>query len=219
MADKQIKHRTYPFQTKSVEDSGAFKGYASVFGNVDSYREIVAPGAFAESIERIKASGDPLPVLWQHRSSEPIGGSDIIVEDDHGLYTEGWLLKDEIPLAKQAHALMKRRVVKGMSIGYYVEDESWNEKERILTLKKVDLVEYSVVTFAANSLAFVTDVKAVQAVKTVREFEDFLRDVGGFSNGQAKRIASKGWGAIGEARDESDEALKATLELLSSFKL
>lgn len=217
--EKQIKHRTYPFQTKSVEDSGAFKGYASVFGNVDSYREIVAPGAFAESIERIKASGDPLPVLWQHRSSEPIGGSDVLAEDEHGLFTEGWLLKDEIPLAKQAHALMKRRVVKGLSIGYYVEDESWNEKERILTLKKVDLVEYSVVTFAANNLAFVTDVKAAQSLRTVREFEDFLRDVGGFSNSQAKRIASKGWGAIDVARDESDEALTKTLELLESFKL
>lgn len=219
MTDRQIKHRTYAFKADKVEEDGTFKGYASVFGNVDSYREIVAPGAFSESIKRIKESGDPLPILWQHRSSEPIGGSDVLLEDDHGLKTDGWLLKDDIPLAKQAHALMKRRVVKGLSIGYYVEDESWNEKERILTLKKLDLIEYSVVTFAANSLAFVTDVKAVQAVKTVREFEDFLRDVGGFSNSQSKRIASKGWGAVGEAREESDEALVKTLDLLSSFAL
>lgn len=217
--EKQIKHRSYPFKAKDVTDAGGFKGYASVFGNVDSYREIVAPGAFTESIERIKASGDPLPVLWQHKSAEPIGGCDVLAEDEHGLYTEGWLMVNELVRAKEAHALMKRRVVKGLSIGYYVEDESWNEKERILTLKKVDLVEYSPVTFAANSLAFVTDVKAVQAVKTVREFEDFLRDVGGFSNSQAKRIASKGWGAIDVARDESDEALVKTLDLLSSFRL
>lgn len=54
--------------TKSVFDNpvagvGTFSGYGSVFGNVESYREIVAPGAFAESLAAIKASGDPLPAL------------------------------------------------------------------------------------------------------------------------------------------------------------
>ena len=216
---RELKHRQVSFKADKVNDDGSFKGYASVFGNVDSYGEIVAPGAFADSIKRIKASGDPLPVLWQHRSGEPIGGSDVLEEDQLGLKTEGWLLKDVIPRAAEAHALMKRRVVRGLSIGYYVEADSWNEKERLRTLLKLDLVEYSIVTFPANVLAMVDEVKAAARIKSIREFEDFLRDEGGFSAQRAKAIASAGWGQFDTARDESAEALKTTLEALTSFNV
>jgi HK97 family phage prohead protease len=215
---RELKHRQVAFKAKEVNDDGSFKGYASVFGNLDSYREIVAPGAFTDSIKRIKDSGDPLPVLWQHRSGEPIGGSDVLEEDNYGLKTDGWLLKDVIPRAAEAHALMKRRVVRGLSIGYYVEADTYNEKEGIRTLLKLDLVEYSIVTFPANSLAMVDDVKAAQ-LKTIREFESFLRDVGGFSSQRAKQIAAAGWCAVDEARDGHDEALAKALEALASFKL
>lgn len=216
---RELKHKQVAFKASHVGEDGSFKGYASVFGNIDSYREIVAPGAFADSIKRIKESGDPLPVLWQHRAGEPIGGSDVLEEDEKGLFTEGFLMQDVIPRAKEAHALMKRRVVRGLSIGYYVEADSWNEKERLRTLIKLDLVEYSIVTFPANQLAMVDEVKAAQRLKTIREFEDFLRDVGGFSAQRAKAIASAGWGSVDAARDETVEAMQKTLEALSGFKL
>jgi uncharacterized protein len=216
---RALKHRNVAFKAEAVEDDGTFKGYASVFGNVDSYREIVAAGAFAESLKRIKASGDPLPVLWQHRSGEPIGGSDVLAEDDRGLKVEGFLLKDSIPRAAEAHALMKRRIVRGLSIGYYVEADSFDEKKGIRTLTKLDLVEYSIVTFPANDQATVDEVKAAARLKTIREFEDFLRDVGGFSAQRAKAIASAGWGAVDGARDEPDTLAKALAAQLSAFRL
>lgn len=216
---RELKHKQVAFKASHVGEDGRFKGYASVFGNLDSYGEIVAPGAFTDSIKRIKDSGDPLPVLWQHRAGEPIGGSDVLAEDEKGLFTEGFLMQDVIPRAKEAHALMKRRVVRGLSIGYYVEADSWNEKDRVRTLMKLDLVEYSIVTFPANDQAMVDEVKAAQRLKTIREFEDFLRDVGGFSHQRAKQIAAAGWGNVEQARDESADALKATLEALQGFKL
>ena len=37
-----------PFEVKAVADDGLFSGYGSVFGVLDSYQEIVAPGAFAQ---------------------------------------------------------------------------------------------------------------------------------------------------------------------------
>lgn len=212
----ELKHRNVAFKATAVTDAGTFSGYASVFGNEDTYGEIVAAGAFAESIDELKASGDPLPVLWQHNSSQPIGGSDMLVEDAHGLKTDGFLLIDEIPQAKAAHTLMKRRIVKGLSIGYYVRDSSYDEKTQIRTLKKLDLVEYSIVTFPANELATVDNVKAAAKLKTIREFESFLRDVGGFSKDRAKAIASTGWGGLSEARDAPGETLES---LLKSFKL
>jgi HK97 family phage prohead protease len=58
---------------------------------VDSYNEVVAPGAFLESIEETRAKGRTFPVLWQHRTGEPIGNWDIstLKEDKHGLFGEG----------------------------------------------------------------------------------------------------------------------------------
>ncbi len=216
---RHLKHRTVSFKAEKVEDDGTFEGYGSVFGNVDSYGEVVEKGAFADSLKRIKDSGDPLPALWQHRSAEVVGGYDTLKEDDRGLATTGFLMVNEVALAREVHALMKRRVVKGLSIGYYVEESSFNEKTGIRTLQKLDLQEISIVTFPANALAQVDAVKAAACIKTVREFEDFLRDVGGFTNSQAKRIASTGWRAVDGARDGSDEALQKSLEAIASFQL
>ena len=44
-------------------DEGVFTGYASVFGNVDSYGDIVEPGAFKDTLEAWRAKGDPIPLL------------------------------------------------------------------------------------------------------------------------------------------------------------
>jgi HK97 family phage prohead protease len=215
-----MKHRQVAFKADAVNDDGTFKGYASVFGNVDSYGEIVDPGAFADSLAQIKASGDPLPVLWQHNSTQPIGGSDVLQEDETGLLTEGFLLTDMIPLAKQAHALMKRRVVKGLSIGYYVERSSYNEKTGIRNLQQLSLQEYSIVTFPANTLATVESVKA--AVKkgklpTLREFEDFLCEAG-FSKTQAKAVAGNGLRKLLD-RCEADGNTSEALQALKNFSL
>lgn len=220
---RELKRRTVAFKATDVKDTGEFEGYASVFGNTDSYGDVVAPGAFKESIALLKKSGDPLPVLWQHRSSEPIGGSDYLEEDDHGLKTRGFLLIDEIPQAKSAHTLMRRRVVKGLSIGYYTRDSSYDEKTGIRTLKQLDLVEYSVVTFPANDLATVDSVKARDqlfaggALPSLKDFEAFLREAGA-SKTVAAAIAGKGLRAMLQ-RSESGADPGEVLSLLSSFKL
>lgn len=201
----QLHHKQFAFKADKVADDGTFTGYGSVFGNLDSYREIVALGAFAESLEAIKASGDPLPALWQHNAGEPIGGYDVLEEDERGLKLEGWLMVNEIPLAAQAHALMKRRVVKGLSIGYYVLADSYDEKERVRTLTKLDLQEVSIVTFPANPEAQVDAVKAKLGrgeLPTLREFEKSLREQG-YSKALAERIAAGGFKQLLGSGDQS----------------
>jgi hypothetical protein len=68
------------------------------------------------------------------------------------------------------------------------------------TLKKVDLMEVSIVTMPANPKARVTQVKS----GSIREFEAFLRDAGGFSAAQAKAIAASGFKSIEAMRDAGD---------------
>lgn len=214
-----MQRKQFAFKAESVSDDGTFKGYGSVFGNVDAYGEVVEKGAFADSLKAIKASGDPLPMLWQHRSDLPIGGYDVLREDERGLYVEGWLMLDDIPLAKQAHALMKRRVVKGLSIGYYVDEWSMDEKAGVLRLKKLDLKEVSPVTFPANGEAGVDEVKQLVRngkLPTERDFEKFLRDAG-FSKTQACAIALRGLKYAD--RGEPDEAHAKFAAALESFQL
>jgi hypothetical protein len=56
-----------------------------------------------------KESGRLPPVLWQHRSGEPIGPFVEMAEDGVGLRVKGQLLVDDVQRAKEARALMKPR--------------------------------------------------------------------------------------------------------------
>ncbi len=217
-------HKQIAFKAEAVKDDGTFSGYGSVFGNVDSYREIVAPGAFKSSLAAIKSAGDPLPVLWQHNPDQPIGGYTDLGEDERGLKVSGFLLKDDVALAREAYALMRARVVKGLSIGYYVRADSYDEKSSIRTLTELDLREISVVTFPANEQAQVENVKAAfqQMLKAgqlpaLKDFEDFLREAG-FSKTQAAFIANNGLSKLyrGEPDGEKGEDV---LDALRGFKL
>jgi HK97 family phage prohead protease len=194
-----------------------------VFGNVDSYGEIVMPGAFKSSLSTLASSGDPLPALWQHQPDKPIGGYTSLKEDDHGLYVEGFLLKDEVQLAREAYALMKRRLVKGLSIGYYVIKSDFNEKTGLRSLNELDLREISPVTFPANELAQVDNIKSALQymlkagdLPTVKDFENFLREAG-FSKTQAAFIANNGLSKL--HRGEPDGTKGEVLNMLSNFKI
>lgn len=218
-----LVHKQIAFKAEAVKDDGTFSGYGSVFGNVDSYREIVMPGAFKASLATLASSGDPLPALWQHQSDKPIGGYTSLKEDDHGLYVEGFLLKDEVQLAKEAYALMKRRLVKGLSIGYYVVKSDFNEKTSVRSLTELDLREISPVTFPANDKAQVENVKSALThmlkageIPNTRMFEDFLREAG-FTKSQAAAIAVHGLSKL--HRGEPDSTKGDVFKMLSEFKL
>lgn len=193
-----------PFEVKAVDDKGRFSGYGSVFGNVDAYQEIVAPGAFAESLAAWKDAGKLPPVLWQHRSGEPIGPYLEMREDAHGLFVEGQLLVDDVARAKEARALMKARAVNGLSIGFVTREDSYDKVTGVRTLKKIDLWEVSIVTFPANPAAQISNVKsAVEALETLAEAERYLRDAGGFSKSAALAFIARVKSLSG--RSDSDE--------------
>jgi len=221
--DMSLKIRDFDLHVKAVSDDGLFSGYGSVFGVVDSYREVVAPGAFAASLADIKAKGRRVPVLWQHRSEEPIGIYSSLSEDDHGLKVEGNLILD-VSRAKEAHALLKAGAVSGLSIGYYVRDDSFDEKSRVRTLKQLDLVEVSLVTFPANDDARVDTIKSKLAhgsLPSLPEFEQLLREAG-FSKSQAAVIANRGLKHLlhrSESGGEAANELSALIKQIGGLSL
>lgn len=220
-----LKVRDFDFEVKSVADDGTFNGYGSVWDVVDSYQEIVAKGAFTDSLAELSAKGRPVPVLWQHRSSEPIGVWTNLKEDDRGLYGDGQILLDAGEMERRAYAHMKARTVTGLSIGYWVRESSFDEKTGIRTLTKLDLVEISLVTFPANDDARVEAVKFKLArgeMPTERELEKFLREAG-FSKSRAAGVVAHGLTEM--RRRESERAAtdsasrKALSDTLAGFNL
>jgi HK97 family phage prohead protease len=178
----KFKNSALALDVKAVGDDGTFEGYGSIFGNVDSYGEVVMPGAFTASLVAGRQRGSTVKMLWQHDPSQPIGIWQDLAEDAKGLYVKGKLLKDDVRQATETYALLKADALDGLSIGYReIEVSPHPDKTGIVQLKKLDLKEVSVVTFAANDRARVTDVKQMIMagdVPTVREFEQALRELG-----------------------------------------
>lgn len=218
----KLKRIARPFELKSVTDEGTFAGYGSVFGNEDSYGDVVEPGAFAETLKTWAKKGGLPPMLWQHRHDEPIGIYEKMFEDDHGLYVEGRLLIDDDPLAKRAHAHMKAGSIGGLSIGYSIPKGggTWDDEAGVYRLSQIRLWELSVVTFPANEEATIDTVKALDFIETERDFEMFLRDAG-LSRADAKAAAGHGWKGVQARRDVgSDDALEVQQfrDLLKTIK-
>ena len=207
----QTKNSGIPLDTKDVDDAGMIEGYASIFGNVDSYGEIVEPGAFVKSLEKSAKTGRKIKMLWQHDPHQPIGVWDELAEDTKGLRVRGRLLIDQSPKAREAHGLLQAGALDGLSIGYRTIKAAPKEgKAGILSLLELDLLENSVVTFAANERARVEVVKSILdagLMPTVREFEGLLRDAG-FSKAKAAALAASATPHLrGDPEAKADDVL------------
>ena len=176
-----------PFKIKAVSEDGLFSGYGSVFGVIDSYQEVVAPGAFTKSLQRRTPS-----LLWQHRSSEPIGVYTSIREDQTGLYVEGKLAL-KTARGAEAYELLKMGAISGLSIGFLVKLFEYinNGEEKVRRLTEIDLWEVSLVTFPANESARVSGVKSIDTIESLADAEAFLREAGGLSRREATALVSR----------------------------
>ena len=86
-----------PIELKLSGGGGArtLTGYGAVFGNVDSYGDVITRGAFRRTLSEAKTAGRLPPMLMQHGFSAsgltPIGVWAKMVEDDRGLAVQGRL--------------------------------------------------------------------------------------------------------------------------------
>lgn len=234
-AERKASAFEYKFTDGDGSDAGTFEGYGSVFGNKDSYGDVMAPGAFQKTLARHKSIGSMPKMLLNHGSMGgglfggsdpmadlPIGKWNDMSEDSHGLQVKGRLINLDTERGKSIYGAMKEGELGGLSIGYMVKEFERGTKpdEPKRTIKSVDLFEVSPVTFPANEMAGVNAIKSMRDIKTIREFEDFLRDVGGFSHAAAKAIAARGFKAFQpDPRDEDGigEAIAAPFQELAEL--
>jgi HK97 family phage prohead protease len=176
--------KTFPLiELKTEGEPGSFSGYASAYSR-DVYDDRITPGAFGKTIAAQKGK---VPILMNHSPDNLIGATTGLAEDGKGLMMNGRLAMDSTAGA-DAYGLLKLFAAidyrMGMSIGFTASEWSFDETSGVRTLDQIDLWEISLTPFPAQPKAYVTD------VKTLRDLEDRLRDVCGFSQTHAKRAIS-----------------------------
>ncbi|MBM6577123.1 HK97 family phage prohead protease [Microvirga sp. SRT01] len=170
----------------------SFSGYGAVFGNVDSYGDVIAPGAFAKSLATHYSEGSQPLMFLNHDAfgSLPIGRWTEMSEDGHGLKVHGELLDTQ--MGKDTYTALKAGAINGLSIGFRPIEFATRSKpdEPRRTLKAIDLIEVSVVTIPANQKARVQAVKSFGEQMTVRDLEMLLKECG-LSRGESTAVAAQ----------------------------
>jgi HK97 family phage prohead protease len=144
---------------------GEFTAYASVFGNKDSYGDVVVKGAFADDLKAWEESGQNIPLLFGHNMADPdfnIGHVVKAEEDEIGLKVTAQL-DLENPKAAQVYRMIKGRRINQMSFAYDVLEGAHAKSDELgdyYELRRLKTYEVSVVTIGANQETEILAVKS-----------------------------------------------------------
>lgn len=157
---RKLETKDFKFTIDKFDDEkGTFTGYASIFGIIDAYGDIVDKGAFKKTLKEKSAT---VPILWSHSILEPVGVAHLR-EDEIGLRIDKGELNLDVQRAKELRSLMKQGAVEGVSIGYQTIDAKPDkEQPSVRHLKEVKLWEISPCVFPANDEAQLEDVKTLE---------------------------------------------------------
>lgn len=136
------------------------KAYGLAFGNIDSWGDIILPGACDKFLA--SEAADRMALCWQHERATVIGRITDKGVDDYGM----WIEADILPTTagKDAAILIKSGAVKEFSIGYRATKYHYEKREGyeydIRILEEIEVLEVSPVTIAANPKAIIVSAKA-----------------------------------------------------------
>lgn len=159
-----MRFKDFAIKADESTGDGGFTGYAATFDREpDSYGDVIAKGAFTDTLAAWRESGKPIPLLYGHNMEDPdynIGYADL-AEDETGLLAEAHF--DASPKAQRVRELVREGRLWKMSFAFDVLDEASVELEngvKANELRKLDLYEVSVVLVPANSHAEIIDAKS-----------------------------------------------------------
>lgn len=147
---------------------GQFRALVAVFGNKDSYGEVIAPGAFTQTLAEWEASGDAIPVIWSHSWGDPFAHIGTVItaqETAQGLEVVGEISADERgsnPLAARVYELLKQGRIRQFSFAYDVLESSAAEHDGhpVTELRRLQLHEVGPCLVGVNQSTELYDIKA-----------------------------------------------------------
>ena len=162
-------------------DEGVFEALVSVFNNIDSYGDVVMPGAFTDTLEvwaAKAAAGAPLPAVWSHKWDDPfsiIGSVLEARETDEGLVVKAQIDLDNAQ-AVQVYRLLKAGLVTQFSFAFDVIEGGWGirkndagEERDVYELRKLDLTEVGPCLRGVNRETALLDIKGEPPARTSPE--------------------------------------------------
>ena len=163
----KTEYKTLSFEVEDFdEEEGVFSGYAAVFGNVDTGGDIIEPGSFTKSIAKGLARKK---ILALHNDQWlPIGKPIVIREDSHGLYIKAQI--SDTTMGRDVKTLLKDGVINELSIGYDPVVFDY-DSDGIRHLRELELWEVSVVTWAMNPEALITNYKSLDVTSDLAEIK------------------------------------------------
>lgn len=181
MSKKEVRARK-GIELVSGDEAKALRGYAAVFHSLSEdlggFREKIDRNAFARTL----AGGGDIYALADHDSSRRLARtaneSLRVQPDDTGLMVEIDL--PDTTLGRDIRTEVETGLLDSMSFGFRVLDDEWAEvgdDEYVRTLRDVELIEVSAVTFPAYS-------------STTLEAQ---RELGRFIEMRSKNIAKRGY--------------------------
>jgi HK97 family phage prohead protease len=185
--------------------TGEFAGYGAVFGNIDSHGDVIAPGAFRDTLaEWERKGGLPAMKLMHGTTANPFSGSDLPIgrwtamrEDSKGLHVEGKLSGLDTDRGRYNYALMQDGALNALSIGYKTIKASRGTMPQVKRqLDVVKLFEVSVLPEGSNPEALITAIKSqfqslsnedwrdIEAILRTKELSrtDAVKAVAGFKD-------------------------------------
>lgn len=155
------------------DGEGEFEAVVAVFNNVDHVGDRIMPGAFANSLTKWAASGDRIPIVFDHRWSdldaiagEVLEAQELLPGDSRlpaaikglgGLYVRGQLdLEDDF--GRKLFNRLKRRRVREFSFAYSIVRE--RKAKDANELLEVDIIEVGPTLKGANPATQLIGVKS-----------------------------------------------------------
>lgn len=188
VAPKELQYRKV--EIRADADTPGLSGYAAHFGSVDSYGTAMKKGAFTKTLQE---RGSKIPVLWNHWPDNPIGKPTELKEDDTGLYFKA-TISEGTATGKDIMTLLRDGVPLGMSFGFETiksrpleegDQLDWSQasdfyrdpdnREYVRVIEEIRLWEISVVTFPANEMATINDVRQASHVDALTTLLEDLR--------------------------------------------
>ncbi|MEF1310678.1 HK97 family phage prohead protease [Vibrio mytili] len=189
----EVKAADVEFKEAETESgSRSFRGYAAVFGNVDTHGDIIERQAFDVYLLAVENGTASLPdLLYMHEQEMvPVGKITRVWIDEVGLLVEAELTPN-MSLADDLYAALKHGTIDGLSIGYYTIG-AYVDEYGYRHLLHLDLDEVSIVRKPSNDktrIDLLSVKSALDDAQSLREVEKLLKQKG-LTNAETKSVIS-----------------------------
>jgi HK97 family phage prohead protease len=207
---------TKQFILKAEESAdGEVVAYLTSFNNEDLVGDIIMPGALDDFVKIFDPDIKKLPMFYEHDSKSIIGEWTTLEVDEFGVKGTG-VLYTETTKGKDIQALLKRKAVAAVSIGFRSNDFEKNDRGGH-NFNKVNLVETSIVLNPANPNAKILSVKSENGFIETKALKTVLKEAG-LNRNEIEALFNEGWKGLKNLRQFENTA-EEIAAVLKQFKL